>query len=174
MSREEIEDGLLEHAEQLYSVMEEQIASEEMRILERQVMLRTIDQHWVQHLTSMENLRQGIGLHAFGQRDPLIMYKSEGFQAFQTLQARIQHDIVHNIYHLGGMVQDQVGPGARGNGRQGPRSKGSSKGNASIMTNVIGNRRKEAVPAGSKKVGRNETCPCGSGKKYKRCHGRAA
>ena len=169
MSREDIEEGILEQANGLYRNMEETITPEETRRLERSVMLRVVDQHWVQHLTARENLRQGIGLHAFGQRDPLVMYKKEGFESFQNLQTRMQHDMVHTIYHLGGMVQEQQ---TNGN-RPANRNRQSAKGNASIMTNVIGTR-KEAVSAGSSKVGRNAPCPCGSGKKYKRCHGSAA
>ena len=71
-----------------------------MRSVERELTLRIMDGHWVHHLTSMENLRQGIGLYAYGQRDPLVMYKTEGHQMFQDLLARIQSDIVHTIYHL--------------------------------------------------------------------------
>ncbi len=173
-SYEEIEDVVLRHAERLYDDIESEIGSEEMRILERQVMLRVIDTNWVQHLTAMENLRQGIGLHAFGQRDPLVMYKKEGHEKFQDLQSRIQRDIVHTVYNIGDLVQQN----ARLNGGTAPSANGSRRrqniaprqANTSVMANVVPNRR-EAVPTGSQKIGRNSRCPCGSGKKYKRCHG---
>jgi preprotein translocase subunit SecA len=169
MDREEIEDRLHDHAIKLYEDMEDLLTPEETRRMERQVMLQVIDQHWVQHLTSMENLRQGIGLHAFGQRDPLVMYKKEGYDSFQTLQSRMQHDIVHNIYRLGGMVQEHQ---AANGGKPAVRNRQASS-PTSIMANVVGTRR-EAVPGGASKVGRNAPCPCGSGKKYKRCCGKAA
>ena len=132
-------------------------APENMRTLERLLTLRTSDTHWVHHLTTMDNLRQGIGLHAYGQRDPLVMYKTEGSRMFQELLDRMQHDIVHSVYN----VSLAPAPGAR---------VASSRPKPSAMATASG-RQREAVAAGSRKVGRNESCPCGSGKKYKRCHG---
>ena len=175
-STEEIEEGVLGHASFLYEKVEDELGAAEMRNLERHVMLRVIDSNWVQHLTAMENLRQGIGLHAFGQRDPLVMYKKEGHEKFQDLQSRIQRDIVHAIYNIGDMMQQNARlngsnkGNANANGRRQRSNGASERNNASVMTNVVSNQR-EAVPAGSRKVGRNSLCPCGSGKKYKRCHG---
>ena len=175
-STEEIEEGVLGHASFLYEKVEDELGADEMRNLERHVMLRVIDSNWVQHLTAMENLRQGIGLHAFGQRDPLVMYKKEGHEKFQELQSRIQRDIVHAIYNIGDMMQQNARlngsnkGNANANGRRQRSNGASERDNASVMTNVVSNQR-EAVPAGSRKVGRNSICPCGSGKKYKRCHG---
>ena len=156
-SRDEIEEQLTSYIEDLYQQREQQMGPENMRTLERLLMLRAIDSHWVHHLTTMENLRTGIGLHAVGQRDPLVMYKSEGHRLFQELLDRIQRDIVHTIYHV------SLSPtnGARRTG---------SKPEESPMAAVAGEPR-EAVPVGARKVGRNEACPCGSGKKFKRCHG---
>ncbi len=163
-SYEEIEAVVLEHADNLYGDIETQIGADNMRILERQVMLRVIDSDWVQHLTAMENLRQGIGLEAFGQRDPLVMYKKQGHEKYQELQARIQRDIVHAIYNIGSMAMQNA---QHANGR----TNGRTDSNASIMTNVVPQNRRENVAVGARKVGRNARCPCGSGKKYKRCHG---
>ena len=153
MHREEVQERLLEHADALYREREEQLGSEEMRTIERLVMLRIIDTHWVQHLTSIENLRQSIGLQAFGQRDPLVMYKHEGHQMFQTLLDRIQHDIVHTIFHTGLESRPAVRRVQR------PQAPAVAR---------------QSAAAGARKVGRNDPCPCGSGKKYKRCHGVAA
>ncbi len=161
MSREEIEEELLEHARKLYEQLEAEIGADIMRQVERQLMLRVIDMHWVQHLTAMENLRQGIGLHAYGQRDPLVMYKKEGHEMFQSLLDRIQNDIVHAIYHI-----SVVRNGAR---QQSAPAKPKAV-ESSVMANVVGTRPAAPVP-GASKVGRNDPCPCGSGKKYKRCHG---
>ncbi|MBA7659749.1 Protein translocase subunit SecA [subsurface metagenome] len=96
----------------------------------------------------MENMRQGIGLHAVGHRDPLVMYKQEGHAGFQSLLSSIEHDVVHTIYKV--TIAKEGVP-------------------ASPMAEAA--RRREAVPA-AKKVGRNDPCPCGSGKKYKKCCGR--
>ena len=162
MDPEEIENTLLEHAAQRYEEQEAGITAPTMRSIERELMLRVIDVHWVYHLTTMENLRQGIGLQAYGQRDPLVMYKKEGHEQFQNLLARIQYDIVHNIYQIGAANVGQDGKARKS------RAKGGGK---SVMTRVTESRSREPVAAGSRKVGRNEQCPCGSGKKYKRCHG---
>ena len=160
LAKDEIEQRLLSYAQELYDSREEEMGPENMRTLERLLMLRTVDVHWVHHLTSMDNLRQGIGLQAFGQRDPLVTYKTEGSRTFQALLDRIQHDVVHSIYQ----VSLSPTKAARGS---------NSRANASPMAAASG-RQREAVVAGGRKVGRNESCPCGSGKKYKRCHGSSA
>ena len=167
VSPEEIEEELLELAKTRYEAQEEALGPEKMRSEERKLMLRVIDWHWVQHLTSMENLRQGIGLYAYGQRDPLVMYKKEGHEQFRLLQDRIQGDIVHSVYHVipaagqNGAGRDGSSQNGRGRGRR-------PSGGKSVMTKIVG-RNTEAVSTGSRKVGRNDPCPCGSGKKYKRC-----
>jgi preprotein translocase subunit SecA len=102
-------------------------------------MLRIIDKLWTEHLTAMEDMRQGIGLRAVGQQDPLVVYKREGRILFDGLLASVQHDIVRNIYRVS-LVKEPP-------------------------------RKRQAVFAG-KKIGRNDPCPCGSGKKYKYCCGR--
>jgi preprotein translocase subunit SecA len=165
VSPEDIEKELLELAKTRYEAQEETLSPEVMRGFERELMLRVIDSHWVQHLTAMENLRQGIGLYAYGQRDPLVMYKKEGHDQFTNLLDRIQYDIVHTVYHVipaGG----QNGTGSTGRGQNGRGRRPS--GGKSVMTKIVG-RNTEAVSTGSRKVGRNDPCPCGSGKKYKRC-----
>ena len=144
MSLSEIEERLLEHARSLYEQREQELGSENMRMLERLVMLRTIDRLWVDHLTAMETMRQGIGLRAVGGRDPLVLYKQEGHAMFQSLLSGITHDVVHTIYKVGIVKEKAPAP--------------------SPMAQAA--KRKEAVGAGHK-VGRNDPCPCGSGKKYK-------
>ena len=161
MSKNEIEETMVKHLEELYEAREVQMGPEDMRLLERLLLLRTVDTHWVHHLTAMDNLRQGIGLHAFGQRDPLVMYKTEGSRMFQTLLDRIQHDIARSIYQV------SLAP-ARGAGGA------DSRPQASPMVATSGRQREAVAVGGRNKVGRNEPCPCGSGKKYKRCHGAVA
>ena len=155
------------HAEATYAEREESIGSEQMRLTERFLLMRAIDSHWIQHLTAMENLRTGIGLHAYGQRDPLVMYRSEGQKMFHDLQGRIQRDVVRTLFHVAvdpAQVASQLGSGG---GSRRNRSTGSPMQAASGP-----NRNVQA--AGGSKVGRNATCPCGSGRKYKRCCGKAA
>ncbi|MCE2403920.1 MAG: preprotein translocase subunit SecA [Dehalococcoidia bacterium] len=156
MKRDRINETLLAHSREMYQAREVEMGEENLRTLERLLMLRTVDVHWVQHLTATDNLRQGIGLHAYGQRDPLVAYRTEGSRMFRSLMERIRHDIVHSIY--------KVSP-TNGQGRR------SSNGVGDSPMGAVAGRRREAVAAGSKKVGRNSPCPCGSGKKYKRCHG---
>ena len=171
MGLESIEDILLTHAESLYGQMEEMVGREAMSEIERRLMLQAIDTNWVQHLTTMENLRQGIGLYAYGQRDPLVMYKKQGMEQFQNLQSKIQSDIAHMVFRLQ-LTFDQptngrarsVPPRGRAAARQPSRETAVSRvGNAG--------RRADASASSGRKVGRNQPCPCGSGKKYKRCHG---
>ena len=165
MDREEVEEALIQYSEQLYEQQEEAIGAEQMRILERRVMLSIIDSLWVQHLTTMSNLRSGIGLQAAGQRDPLVMYKKEGHEMFQNLLGRIQHDVAHTVYHVSVRQTDGAAQGQP----QPRRVAAGSKMETAVS--AVGARRTERVGAQGQKIGRNDPCPCGSGKKYKRCHG---
>ena len=124
MPADAIYDEVLALATRRYDQMEEIFTTEVMRHVERAVMLRVIDSHWVQHLTSMENLRQGIGLYSYGQRDPLVMYKTKGFEQFQTLSERIQSDVARMIYR----VQDAGPPPQRGRSRRNGPSNGGAPG----------------------------------------------
>ncbi|MCL4458981.1 MAG: preprotein translocase subunit SecA [Chloroflexi bacterium] len=151
LSPDRVEQILQEMAIQAYDKKEQQIGSETARQLERLVVLHVIDHLWVQHLTAIEDLREGIGLRAYGQRDPLVEYKAEAHRMFQDLLANIQRDIVHTIYHVT-LQKEAPRPSMRSN-----REEISSQ--------------REPVRAGHK-IGRNDPCPCGSGKKYKKCHGR--
>jgi preprotein translocase subunit SecA len=140
LSEKQIVEKLSDYAVELYHQREQEIGADNMRIAERLVMLRVIDRLWMEHLTRMEELRQGVGLRAIGQEQPLIVYKREGQALFDALLASIQHDVAHTIYRVG-------------------------------ITREAPQQKKEAVPVG-KKVGRNDPCPCGSGKKYKHCCGK--
>ena len=166
MDPEEIERRVIDHTQEVYQEREAALTEPLVRTIEREITLRVIDGLWVPHLTNVENLRQGIGLQAYGQRDPLVMYKREGREMFQSLLDRIQHDIVHSIYHLmlNARIQTRDGKARGASARQ-------SRDGKSIMADVVESRAKEPVAAGTRKIGRNEPCFCGSGKKYKRCHG---
>ena len=169
LSQQEILEMLQNYADTIYAAKEADSGSDRMRLLERLLMLRTIDIHWVHHLTALENLRTGIGLHAYGQRDPLIMYRAEGHKMFQDLLNRMQHDVVHTLFHVT-IAQQPDQPAAAGDGNGKDRVASASLVKGSPMK-AVNDGRRLAVAAGSVKTGRNDPCPCGSGKKYKRCHG---
>jgi preprotein translocase subunit SecA len=165
LEAEGIQEKLLGHARWIYDQIEEKSTPEVFREIERRLMLQALDSNWVQHLTAMDNLRQGIGLQAYGQRDPLVMYKMEGHEKFDELQTKIEHDVVHAIFH----IQVSMGPNGPGQPNGARRAK-TIPTKDTVMSKVMDGRRREAVPA-AQKIGRNQACPCGSGKKYKRCHG---
>jgi preprotein translocase subunit SecA len=160
--RDQISEILDAFAETIYEAREQDLGEEQMRTVERLLLLKAIDTHWVQHLTSMENLRTGVGLQAYGQRDPLVVYRSEGHKMFGDLQSQIQYEVVHTVFHASLNQQPAQGTRRRPSATQ-----------TSPMQAVNDAQRGSAPTGGSGKVGRNATCPCGSGKKYKRCHGAA-
>jgi preprotein translocase subunit SecA len=151
-----------------------------MPLVERDVMLRTIDWQWMEYLTQMEHFREGIGLRAYGQRDPLVEYKNEAFEMFTELRERIQASIVARIFRVQvqrnapappppPMVRQvlESGPGQ-------PDGAGGGRNGAPVQRRAVAVGAGETpVAAGAQgKIGRNDPCWCGSGKKYKRCHGR--
>jgi preprotein translocase subunit SecA len=150
----QIGDKLTSLAETLYEERGKELGSDNMRVMERLVTLRMIDNLWVEHLTVMEDMRQGIGLMAVGQRDPLVAYKREGHNRFQDLMSTIQHDVVHTIYHVSPVKKEAPSPMAQ------------------VAAGRAGGATKQPLKVAGKKVGRNDPCPCGSGKKYKKCCGR--
>jgi preprotein translocase subunit SecA len=163
-------DGLAEYLHQAavsaYEAKEQQLGDEQLgRSVERFVMLRTIDQKWVDYLTQMEHFREGISLQAYGQRDPLVEYKNEAFTMFNELTEAIQADIVANMFRVQVMPQEPPPQ---------PRSLLDGRGSNGASTNGQPSRAGEpsAVGAGGGKIGRNDPCWCGSGRKFKRCHGR--
>ncbi|NLC77293.1 MAG: preprotein translocase subunit SecA [Clostridia bacterium] len=152
MEKEEIREMFHARARELYEAREAEIGSETMRQLERMIILRVVDTKWMDHIDAMDQLRQGIGLRAYGQRDPLVEYKFEGFEMFNAMIADIQEEVTRLIFRV--RVVEQ---------RTAPR-------------NVVENKYEEEGPKKpvrkAQEVGRNDPCPCGSGKKYKKCCGR--
>jgi preprotein translocase subunit SecA len=155
----EIQDKLIELARSLYEQKEQEIGPDKMRVLERLVMLQIIDRLWVEHLTAMENMRLQAGWQTLRQVRSVDAYKSTGYQQFQTLLDTIQHDVAHTIYHVNIVTRE-------------PAKEVESP----VVKAAVGSRgdakpRPRAAAAG-RKIGRNEPCPCGSGKKYKHCCGK--
>ncbi|MFN8675514.1 MAG: preprotein translocase subunit SecA [Thermomicrobiales bacterium] len=163
--RNDLVDFLIEDAETGYDQVEERFGAEIMRRVERHVMLTVIDKLWVAHLTEMDELREGVGLQAYAQKDPLVVYKTQGYDFFQQLLANIQHDVVHTIFRVQPAVAQQpLRTQVTEESDQAPAAPGEPEANGSGNGNVPVQRK-------ARKVGANEPCPCGSGKKYKHCHG---
>jgi preprotein translocase subunit SecA len=157
MNPREIEEKLIEAAETFYEEREKDIGSERMRVLERLVMLQIIDRLWVEHLTAMENERLQAGWAALRQMKSTDAYKRSGYEYFEQLKENIRHDIARTVFHV--KLQE--------------RGKPAEPTQSPMAAAGLGSRgNKQPVAAGSKKIGRNAPCPCGSGKKYKHCCGR--
>ena len=156
MSGDDVRQYLKDAALKRYEEREAELGSEMMRSLERMILLKNVDSKWMDHLDAMDQLRQGIYLRAYGQRNPLIEYKNEAFEAFQNMIYAIQYDTVSMMYRVKVQVVEK------------PQER----------TDILNATHGDEAPAKNKpkvnkeKVGRNELCPCGSGKKYKNCCGR--
>jgi len=159
-TKEAAVERLMEYADTAYQAKESELTPELMRNAEKWIVLRTIDSKWISYLTMMEHFKEGIGLRAFGQKDPLIEYKNEAFQAFQELLNDIQFEIASMMYRVQ-ITKEPPRPPAIANPPASPPRPASPNGGGA----------KAPVPAGTK-LGRNDPCWCGSGKKYKKCHGR--
>ncbi len=164
-SNDEIAEELLAQAQEQYEAKEQELGADKMRTLERLVMLGTIDRLWVEHLTALDEMRQGIGLAGYGGQDPLVAYKREAHDMWDQLTDHIRHQITRRIYHV--TLTPQAVPQRRAPAASAPRRGGRARAKAAVAESP-------GQPATPRKVGRNDPCPCGSGKKYKKCCGRAA
>jgi len=177
--REAIKEELLNVARENYEAREEEVSSEIMREIEQIVMLKVVDQKWMDHLHAMDDLRQGIGLRAYGQRDPLIEYKHEAYDMFQNMVANIREDIVKYIFRIelvsGEMVaQERSIEVGRGEVPTAYDSVRAQKEEQLQQAQAQGGEQevKRQPIVKEEEPGRNDPCPCGSGEKYKRCCGR--
>jgi len=199
MTKLELADAIVERLQQRYQEKEDLVGPDVMRQTERIVMLQVIDNQWKDHLLSMDELKQGIGLRAHGQKDPLVEYKKESFELFQAMMDRIEDETVRYLFFL--QVQQGAPPPGpfpeedeeeeeddSDNGRPDPteQQRLAAKSSMEDFTRNIHRKKEKELEAlhfggdgsdGPKqvmsgaKVGRNDPCPCGSGKKYKKCHG---
>ena len=163
---EEISEELKKKALESYKEKEEEITSEQMRELERVVMLKVVDEKWMNHIDSMDELKNGIGLRAYGQKDPVVQYRLEGFDMFDEMINDIKVDVTKILMHVraGGEAKRQETVRITGAALEAIHS---VDGGSKIGTDVDRTVRNEGP-----KIGRNDPCPCGSGKKYKNCHGK--
>jgi preprotein translocase subunit SecA len=173
-----------------YDMKEEQIGAEQLREIERRVMLSVIDQHWREHLYEMDYLQEGINLRAMGQQDPLSEWQREGFDMFEAMMGQIEDDFVQYVYHLQVVVDDQPQSAVKNVQYSAPSDTVQSS--TSIVSAMAAEQQMAAIDPDDaqdiqammteevvqepvrveKTPGRNEPCFCGSGKKYKLCHGR--
>ena len=159
MSRDELETFLHKVAVDYYNAREENNTAPIMRELENLVMLKVVDSHWMEHLDAMDALREGIGLRAYGQRDPLVEYKFEAYEMFEAMKEAIVDDVVRYMYRVNVVTQPVVEDHLSEASTNNPNVDGSTE------------TPKEPVRNDST-VGRHDPCPCGSGKKYKNCCGK--
>lgn len=151
LDRKELVDLLTEASLEAYQAREEELGVEVMRELERMVMLRVVDEKWMDHLKSMDDLREGIGLRAYGQKDPLVEYKFESYQMFQNMIATIQEEVVRYVFRVNVVQPPQQ---------------------VHTVENISSEEGPKQPVRIEKKVKRNDPCTCGSGKKYKKCCGK--
>ncbi len=164
MSRDELQDFLTQVAEESYTQREQLFGEDNMRELEKIIMLRVVDNRWMEHLDRMDMLREGIGLLAYGQRQPLVEYKIRGHEMFNQMIASIQNDIASLIFRVNIITREQQEAMERENQQRMAAAKANY--GDDFQENV-----KQPVKNGEK-IGRNDPCPCGSGKKYKNCCGK--
>ncbi|MCD7991073.1 MAG: preprotein translocase subunit SecA [Clostridia bacterium] len=156
MKKNELKHNLKEEAIKLYETKEAEFPEpEQIREIERVVLLKVIDNKWMAHLDDMDALREGIGLQAYGQRDPVVEYKMQGYEMYESMMASIQEETIRILFHI--RVEQKV--------------------EREPATKVTGTNKDASAPSAPKKrveqkIYPNDPCPCGSGKKYKQCHGR--
>jgi len=180
MNQEEIQELILKGVRDVYTQRESEIGTEQLRGIERMLLMQTIDVKWKDHLYAMDQLKEGISLRSFAQRDPLIEYKREGFEMFQMMYNTIHQEVSEIIFK----IQRATPSGKRKSvfsslPQQFVHDEASGLAQSAVQQRILSQQPAvEPQPAApmpirkeGPKVGRNEPCPCGSGKKYKKCCG---
>jgi preprotein translocase subunit SecA len=162
-------DQLVAAVEERYTARHDELGEQGMAALERIVLLRVIDGLWVEHLTAVDDMRRGIGLRAYSQRDPLNEFKVEAYRMFDELKATIRHDVAHTIFRVTVVREPTPRPASARmiESRPDVATNGSAGGATAA---AVATAAREPVRTGAK-IGRNDPCYCGSGKKFKKCHG---
>ncbi|HEV2113443.1 MAG TPA: SEC-C metal-binding domain-containing protein, partial [Terriglobales bacterium] len=189
LNRTELGDAVFAKLRERYNAKEKLLGAEAMRYHERMIMLSILDQQWKDHLLNMDHLKEGIGLRGYAQHDPLVEYKRESFDMFESMMQRFQEDTVRYLYLM--QIVEQPTPeniaAAKAQDEQRRRATTSLDEMEREFQRKKRRELEQASMAGagdaqpvqtirrtSEKIGRNDPCPCGSGKKYKKCHGTAA
>ncbi len=157
LTADEVADAFAQAAADYYEKKEQELTSPVMREVERVVLLRVVDEYWMDHIDAMQDLRQGIRLRAYAQTDPIIAYKKESLEMFEEMITAIQEETVRRLYSVRVKKDEEI-----------KRERVAS----GMTENVGGDGTVKKQPRKVKKIGRNDPCPCGSGKKYKQCCGR--
>lgn len=152
LDKEKLKEYIKEVSEKYYSTKEEAIGSDQLREIERIIILMVVDRKWMDHIDAMDQLRQGIGIRSYGQQDPVRAYSAEGFEMFAEMNESIRADVLRGVFNIQAPTEVQ-------------REQVATK----MTTNV---EPEQTTVVSGKKIGRNDLCPCGSGKKYKKCCGR--
>ena len=190
LSRQELGDAIFDKLKERYDAKEKLIGPDAMRYHERMIMLSVLDSQWKDHLRDMDHLKEGIGLRGYGQHDPLVEYKRESFDMFEAMMQRFQEETARYLYLMQILERPAAAPeaqphGTDGNGSRPPRNVSTSvdeleesfqrkKKRELEQARMAGSGEAQTVQQvvrGAAKVGRNDPCPCGSGKKYKKCCG---
>ena len=186
LAQEELRQQMLAYAQESYEAKEEELGPDRMRVLERLLMLGAMDRLWVYHLTALDEMRQGAGLHGYGGQDPLVVYKREAHDMWEQLMDHIRQSVVRRIYQVTLAPQaaptpqssEQATPAGRQVRASDPATESGAQpsaarptlrqaGAVAVQPSAMGT----AATSAAKKVGRNAPCPCGSGRKYKKCCG---
>lgn len=175
MSRSESREYLLKLLRELYEKREAEMESEQMRLLERLVLLDRIDHHWKDHLYNIDYIEEGIHLRGYAGKDPIVVFKNEAFSVFEAMYQRIEEEVSENIFK----ARLNTEAPQRAAQRYAPQRGSAARARRSIPQASNGESASNAAEFASRqaagelpRVGRNDPCPCGSGKKYKKCHGR--
>ena len=158
--RDDITDMLYERAMKIYDDKEAQYGEEIMREMERVVLLKTVDRYWMDHIDNMDELRKGIHLRAYGQKDPVVLYRIEGFDMFDQMIASIREDTARLMLTVQVRTQEE------------PKREQVAKVTGASAGGDGSDKSRTVRKTAAQKIGRNDPCPCGSGKKYKKCCGR--
>jgi preprotein translocase subunit SecA len=174
LHEETLRQRIIDETEALYKAKEEQVGASVLRHFEKAVMLQTLDSHWKEHLAAMDYLRQGIHLRGYAQKNPKQEYKREAFVLFNQMLERIKHEVVAVLCKVQVRAEEDVAAVEQLRRTQVPMEYQHAEVSAlqGEADTAIGNEATKTFVRDGRKVGRNEPCPCGSGKKYKQCHGR--
>ena len=174
MKQEELREALLERAKAFYEEKERLLGPELMRDLEKFLLLQTLDSHWKDHLLNIDYLKEGIGLRGYAQKDPLVEYKREGYEMFVQMLQRVKEDATAKLFAVQVAKEEEVPPLERALGQRVFLIHGGAPPPPPAPTaeEVTRPRPRTPVRRKGRKIGRNDPCPCGSGKKYKHCCGR--
>jgi preprotein translocase subunit SecA len=158
--KEEIEDEIIKQVKDAYAKKEEEIGEPTLKHIEKVIYLQSLDSLWKDHLLNIDQLKEGIGLRGYGQKDPLQEYQKEGFEMFSEMMYRLREDIVEKLFRIRVTKEEEI-----------PLALPYREDRFLFSRGDEGDNRREPIKRAGKKIGRNDLCPCGSGKKYKKCCG---